>query len=82
MLFGSGIAERYYERWFTEQLLASGADATYRSLGFDTCGLSITGPNARLLLERITDDDLRSTVGSGAHVSCVRARIMHGDGQN
>jgi dimethylglycine dehydrogenase len=63
MVFGSGVAERYYERWFETQQVAFGAengaaDVTFRTLGFEMCGLSIAGPNARALLERLTDDDV------------------------
>ena len=67
MVFGSGIAERYYERWFETQQAAfiadggaadSDADVTVRALGYEMCGLSIAGPNARNLLEKLTDDDV------------------------
>ncbi len=57
VLFGSGIAERYYERWFDQHLPADGS-VGYRTLGWETCGLSIAGPNARALLEKITDADV------------------------
>jgi len=62
MVFGSGIAERYYERWFETQQVAftdaGGASVTFRALGYEMCGLSIAGPNARKLLEKLTDDDV------------------------
>ena len=57
ILFGSGIAERYYERWFDQHLPADGS-VRYDTLGFEMCGLSIAGPNARALLEAVTDADV------------------------
>ncbi|MEM8925529.1 MAG: FAD-dependent oxidoreductase [Actinomycetota bacterium] len=65
LVFGSGIAERYYERWFDEQLRADGpwvADGPvrYRTLGWELCGLSIAGPRSRELLERLTASDVSS----------------------
>lgn len=61
-VFGSGIAERYYERWFDEHLPAdpSGVDqsVSYHTHGWDMCGLSIAGPRSRELLERVTGADV------------------------
>ena len=57
VLFGSGVAERYYERWFDQHLPTDGS-VRYRTLGWETCGLSIAGPNARALLEKVTDADV------------------------
>ncbi len=57
IVFGSGVAERYYERWFDQHLPADGS-ARYTSLGWETCGLSIAGPNARALLEKVTSADV------------------------
>ncbi|NDH10596.1 MAG: FAD-dependent oxidoreductase, partial [Actinobacteria bacterium] len=56
VLFGSGIAERYYERWFDQHLPADGS-VRYETLGFEMAGLSIAGPNARAVLEKLTDAD-------------------------
>jgi len=56
-VFGSGIAERYYERWFDEQRPADGS-VQYRTLGWDMCGLAIAGPASRRLLERVTTTDV------------------------
>ncbi len=56
-VFGSGIAERYYERWFDEQLPADGS-VSYQTLGAEMCGLAIAGPAARTLLAEITDADV------------------------
>ncbi len=57
VLFGSGAAERYYERWFDMNLPGDGS-VRYETLGFETCGLSICGPNARAVLEKVTDADV------------------------
>ncbi len=57
VLFGSGIAERYYERWFDQHLPDDGS-VQYETLGFEMTGLSIAGPNARALLEKVTDADV------------------------
>lgn len=57
IVFGSGIAERYYERWFERHLPADGS-VRYDTLGVEMCGLSIAGPDARALLEAVTDADV------------------------
>ena len=57
MMFGSGSATRYYQRYF-ESLLPVDGSVTYRSFGYEMCGLSIAGPKSRELLERVTDSDV------------------------
>jgi dimethylglycine dehydrogenase len=57
VIFGSGIAERYYERWFTARLPADGS-VRYRTLGQDLGGLSIAGPRAREVLSILVDGDV------------------------
>ncbi|MEM7251288.1 MAG: FAD-dependent oxidoreductase [Pseudomonadota bacterium] len=62
-VFGSGGAERHYERWFDEQLSVYRADqdaepVDYQTLGADLCGLSIAGPMSRKLLQRVTRTDV------------------------
>ncbi len=57
MMFGSGVATRYYQRYF-ESLLPTDGSVTYRTLGYEMCGLSIAGPQSRELLSRLTDDDV------------------------
>jgi len=59
-LFGSGAAEKYHMRWFAQHL-PTDASVTIRPLGLGLVGLSIAGPNARAVLEKITDEDLSST---------------------
>ena len=60
VVFGSGVAERYYERWWDQNLRADGS-VRYRTLGWEVCGLSIAGPNSRALLEKVTDTDVSAT---------------------
>ena len=57
MMFGSGSATRYYQRYF-ESLLPVDGSVMYRSFGYEMCGLSIAGPKSRELLERVTDTDV------------------------
>lgn len=59
IVFGSGIAERYYERWFDAHLARwDGGPAWYRTLGTQMCGVAIAGPNSRTLLSDVTDADV------------------------
>jgi dimethylglycine dehydrogenase len=60
-LAGSGMAEVYYMRWFEAHLPPeSGGDGsvTVESIGLGLTGLSIAGPNARKVLEKITHADV------------------------
>lgn len=58
-VFGSGIAERYYERYFDSMLAAwVGDEAWYRTCGYELAGLSIAGPKSRQLLERCVTVDV------------------------
>ena len=57
VVFGSGVAERYYERWFHQHLPADGG-VSVETLGAEMCGLSIAGPNSRALLEKLTGSDV------------------------
>ncbi len=54
---GSGIAEDYHMRWFTQHLPEDGSVEVIAH-GTGLCGLSIAGPNARKLLEKVTDTDV------------------------
>ena len=56
-MFGSGVATRYYQRYF-ESMLPTDGTVSYRSLGYEMCGLSIAGPQSRELLSRLTDSDV------------------------
>lgn len=57
LVFGSGSAERYHERWFDAHLPADGS-ARYRSLGPSLTGLAIAGPGSRDLLASLTTADV------------------------
>ena len=57
MVFGSGPAERYYERWFERHLPTDGS-VHLRTCGTDLAGLSIAGPRSRELLEGLCDWDV------------------------
>ena len=57
VVFGSGIAERYYERWFDAHLPADGS-VSYLTLGAELCGLAIAGPASRALLADVTGEDV------------------------
>ena len=57
VIFGSGVAERYYERWFDQHLPADGS-VRYSTLGAETCGLAVAGPGARALLADVTSADV------------------------
>ena len=54
---GSGIAEDYHMRWF-EQHLPSDGSVQIIAHGAGMVGLSIAGPNARKLLEAVTNHDV------------------------
>ncbi|MFV2038107.1 MAG: FAD-dependent oxidoreductase, partial [Paracoccaceae bacterium] len=54
---GSGIAEGFHMRWFQQHLPDDGT-VQIIAHGADMCGLSIAGPNARLVLEKLTDTDV------------------------
>ncbi|MFK7941603.1 MAG: FAD-dependent oxidoreductase, partial [Paracoccaceae bacterium] len=56
-LAGSGMAEVYYMRWF-EQHLPDDGSVTLENVGLKVCGLSIAGPNARKVLEKLTHSDI------------------------
>ncbi len=72
MIFGSGPAQQYHERWFRQELVTSGsgtnvtrtvtsgsgAEVTLRVCGPELTGLSIAGPNARAVLDGLTDFDV------------------------
>ncbi|MDP6895260.1 MAG: FAD-dependent oxidoreductase [Acidimicrobiales bacterium] len=59
ILFGSGIAEGYHQRWFLEYI-DNDPTIRYKPIGNDMTGLSIAGPNSRDLLSSITNEDVSS----------------------
>jgi dimethylglycine dehydrogenase len=54
---GSGVAEDYHMRWFLQHLPEDGSVEVVAH-GAGLCGLSIAGPNARKVLEKVTDFDV------------------------
>ena len=57
MMWGSSQEQVYHMRWF-EQTLPKDGSVKIEALGMKLIGLSIAGPNARALLQRLTDDDV------------------------
>ncbi len=58
-VFGSGPAEDYHCRWWEAHLAESGV--RLQPLRDSLAGVSIAGPNARKLLERVVSDDVSNT---------------------
>ena len=61
LVFGSGVATGYHQRWFAQNLPAdgpAGERVSCRSLDHELAGLSIAGPAARDLLDSVTDGDV------------------------
>ncbi len=56
LITGSGSAEEYHLRWFSQRLPEHGV--SLRALGTRWCGLSIAGPNSRALLQSLTRTDV------------------------
>jgi dimethylglycine dehydrogenase len=54
---GSGIAENYHMRWFSEHMPEDGS-VHIDALGVAWCGLSIAGPKAREVLASVVRDDI------------------------
>ncbi len=87
VIFGAGVAERYYERWFDADLAAwtshpgdtrRDARVSYRTLGSETCGLAIAGPASRGLLSEVTDADVSAVAmrfGSITEIDVGLARV-------
>ena len=57
MMWGSSQAQVNHMRWF-EQTLPKDGSVKIEALGMKLIGLSIAGPNARALVQRLTDDDV------------------------
>jgi dimethylglycine dehydrogenase len=57
LVIGSGIAEDYHMRWFESHLPKDGS-VQLAALNVSLLGLSIAGPNARSLLQKLTHIDL------------------------
>ena len=60
MMWGSSQAQIYHMRWFESVLPADGS-VRIEAFGMRMVGLSIAGPRARQVLERLTDEDVSNT---------------------
>ncbi|OJT96116.1 MAG: glycine cleavage system protein T [Rhizobium sp. 63-7] len=57
LVIGSGIAEDYHMRWFEQHLPADGS-VSLEAINLGLVGLSVAGPNARAVLQKLTHLDL------------------------
>jgi dimethylglycine dehydrogenase len=57
LLIGSGIAEDYHMRWFEDHLPKDGS-IELKALNLGLVGLSVAGPNARALMQKLTHLDM------------------------
>ena len=57
MMWGSSQAQRYHMRWFESHLPSDGS-VGIRRLDLGLVGLSVCGPNARRVLEKLADTDV------------------------
>jgi dimethylglycine dehydrogenase len=67
VVFGSGAAERYHERWFDAHLPSDGS-VHYRTLGPSLTGLSVAGPRSRELLAALTTADVSQEAFGFLHI--------------
>ena len=80
-MIGSGMAERYHQRFFKQVPLPEGT--TFESLTQSHCGFNVAGPESRTLLQRLTNTSLatedfpfmRSKQIELAGVSCLALRV-------
>ena len=57
LIIGSGLAESYHMRWFTSHLDA-GKDVSLTTESLGLVGLSIAGPDARNVIQKLTTEDM------------------------
>ena len=80
-VIGSGLAERYHQRFFNEVPLPEGT--TFNIATDRMCGFNIAGPQSRALLQRMTNADLsneafrfmRSRRIDVGGINCVALRV-------
>ena len=58
MIFGSGMAERFHQRFF--KAVKRPDTVGFTSLTEAMCGFNVAGPKSRALLQRLTNEDLSS----------------------
>ena len=56
-MWGSSQAEKYHMRWF-EKYLPTDNSVSVRAINLSWVGLTIAGPNARKVLEKVTNADV------------------------
>ncbi len=56
MIIGSGMAERFHQRFFKAVPLPP--ETTFRSITETTCGFNVAGPKSRELIQRLTNADI------------------------
>ena len=79
MMWGSSQAQIYHMRWFEQHLPRDGS-VKIDALGMRLIGLSIAGPKARELLQRLTDDDVSNAAFKfmdyrEMEIATVRAKV-------
>lgn len=57
-IIGSGMAERYHQRFFKQVPLPEGT--TFESKTVEVCGFNVAGPKSRELLQRLTNASLET----------------------
>lgn len=80
-IIGSGMAERYHQRFFRAVPLPAGT--TFESLTDAMCGFNVAGPQSRAILQRLTNASLdtadfpfmRSRRIELAGIDCVALRV-------
>ncbi len=83
-LAGSGIAEEFYLRYFESSLPKNGS-VRVDNLGLGFTGVSIAGPNARKLLEKVTHEDVSAAAFKFmdvrhmeiGHAPCLVGRVTY-----
>ena len=70
LLVGSGSADRYHHRLWEAHLPADGV--TVESMTTKLCGFSVSGPNARKLLEKLCDTDMSAEAWKYGRVGRVQ----------
>jgi len=81
MVIGSGMAERFHQRYFQKVPLPNGT--SFSSETEATCGFNVAGPRSRDILQQLTEADLsneampfmRSAVLNVADVECIALRV-------
>jgi len=81
MIIGSGMAERYHQRFW--KMVPMPAGVSFESLTEALCGFNVAGPKSRALLQRLTNTSLatedfpfmRSKRIELAGVDCVALRV-------